>query len=136
MKLARLPGTATELTAIWNALGKPKESLFLAGQATETRVRSTTLDADVISFATHGLLAGEINGMSEPGLIMTPPTQPTSSDDGYLSSSEIAELTISSQWVILSACNTETARMEKDSQVLPNRSFLQVLHRCWFPTGP
>lgn len=106
MKLARLPGTATELTAIWNALGKPKESLFLAGQATETRVRSTTLDADVISFATHGLLAGEINGMSEPGLIMTPPTQPTSSDDGYLSSSEIAELTISSQWVILSACNT------------------------------
>lgn len=106
MKLARLPGTATELTAIWNALGQPERSLYLAGEATETRVRSTVLSADVISFATHGLLAGEINGMAEPGLILSPPSSPTSTDDGYLSSSEIAALTISSQWVILSACNT------------------------------
>lgn len=104
--MARLPGTATELTAIWKAFGEPDNALFLGDQATEKRVRSTNLSAEVISFATHGLLAGEIHGMLEPGLVLSPPDFPSSTDDGYLSSSEIAGLEVSSKWVILSACNT------------------------------
>ena len=57
-------------------------------------------------FATHGALAGELTGTTEPGLILTPPEAATEEDDGYLSASEIAALKLDADWVILSACNT------------------------------
>ena len=57
-------------------------------------------------FATHGLLAGQLPGATEPGLILTPPLTATETDDGYLSASEIAGLKLDADWVILSACNT------------------------------
>ncbi|KFC70260.1 CHAT domain protein [Devosia sp. LC5] len=44
--------------------------------------------------------------MSEPGLVLTPPTEPTSLDDGYLGLSEVMDLELSAELVILSACNT------------------------------
>jgi hypothetical protein len=46
----------------------------------------------VLHFATHGTIAGEIEGTSEPGLILTPPKEQTEVDDGYLSASEVAAL--------------------------------------------
>lgn len=104
--MASLPGTAVELTAIWEAFGKPKNALYLARQASETAVRSAKLNADVIAFATHGILAGEIGGTAEPGLVLTPPEQASADNDGYLSMSEIAGLKVDADWVILSACNT------------------------------
>jgi CHAT domain-containing protein len=60
----------------------------------------------VLHFATHGTLAGEIEGTHEPGLILTPPKEQTDLDDGYLSASEVAALKLDADWVILSACNT------------------------------
>jgi CHAT domain-containing protein len=60
----------------------------------------------VLHFATHGTIAGEIEGTSEPGLILTPPKEQTEPDDGYLSASEVAALKLDADWVILSACNT------------------------------
>ena len=104
--LASLPGTAVELTAIWEAFGKPDNALYLARRASESAVRSVDLDAEVIAFATHGILAGEIGGTAEPGLVLTPPAKASADNDGYLSMSEIAGLKIDADWVILSACNT------------------------------
>ena len=60
----------------------------------------------MLHFATHGTLASELRGTSEPGLILTPPEQASEQDDGYLSASEIAALKLDADWVILSACNT------------------------------
>jgi hypothetical protein len=60
----------------------------------------------IIHFATHGALAGQVSGNAEPGLILTPPTNANERDDGYLSGSEIAQLKLDADWVILSACNT------------------------------
>ena len=57
-------------------------------------------------FATHGALAGQVSGASEPGLILTPPEEASELDDGYLTASEIAGLKLDADWVILSACNT------------------------------
>lgn len=104
--LASLPGTEAELQAMWQAFGEPQNALFLADAATETVVRETALEADVIVFATHGVLAGELYSINEPGLVLTPPEDAVLGDDGYLAMSEIAALNIDAEWVILSACNT------------------------------
>ena len=52
------------------------------------------------------LLAGQLDGAHEPGLILTPPDKANEEDDGYLSASEIASLKLDADWVILSTCNT------------------------------
>ena len=105
-QLSRLPGTAAELDAMWRFFGQPENALFLAEQATESSVSAVDLDARVIAFATHGLVAGEVSGISLPGLVMTPPESASEADDGYLSSEDVATLSLRSDWVILSACNT------------------------------
>lgn len=106
-KLARLPGTATELNAMARAFAAPKNALHLDRAATETALKQADLSkAGIIAFATHGLTAGEVSGAVEPGLVMTPPTEPGAMDDGYLAASEVAQLKLAADWVILSACNT------------------------------
>ncbi len=108
--LPRLPDTAGELAAMARALGSGDDSIFLREQATERRVRTSNLaDARVLAFATHGLLAGEIKGVGEPALVMSPPEKGTAEDDGLLTASEIAGLDLNADWVILSACNTAGA---------------------------
>jgi CHAT domain-containing protein/tetratricopeptide (TPR) repeat protein len=108
-RMSRLPGTAAELEAVRNALGAPKTSLRLGRAATEPSVRQSDLSAaEFILFSTHGLTAEEATGLGEPGLVLTPPSEATESDDGYLSASEVAALRLNAAWVILSACNTAT----------------------------
>lgn len=63
-------------------------------------------DFRVVSFATHGLVAGELKGLPEPALVLTPPAEGTEDDDGLLMASEIGQLDLSADWVVLSACNT------------------------------
>ncbi len=41
--------------------------------------------------------------------MLTPPDQPTEEDDGLLTASEVAQLRLDADWVILSACNTAAA---------------------------
>jgi CHAT domain-containing protein len=57
-------------------------------------------------------VAGELKAGTEPGLILTPPGEASSEDDGYLSASEIAGLKLDADWVILSACNTAAGGAE------------------------
>jgi CHAT domain-containing protein len=58
----------------------------------------------VVHFATHDTIAEEIEGTSEPGLIVTPQKEQTDLNDGYLSASEVAVLKLDADWVMLSAC--------------------------------
>jgi len=102
-----LPETANELRAMAVTLkGNPK-FIWLRDQATETNVKSLDLSKfRTIAFATHGVMAGQISGVGEAGLILTPPQQGSANDDGYLSAGEIAGLKLNADWVLLSACNT------------------------------
>lgn len=106
-EMVPLPETADELRAIAKVLGAAGDDVMLRASATETRVKRTQLDAyRVIHFATHGLIAGELSGLDEPALVLTPPDKPSELDDGLLTASEIAALRLSADWVVLSACNT------------------------------
>jgi len=103
----RLPETADELRGMATVLGAGKDDVWLQGAATETNVKKLDLtNFRIIAFATHGVMAGEIGGGMDPGLLLTPPAQGTVEDDGYLSAAEIAQLKLNADWVLLSACNT------------------------------
>ena len=54
-------------------------------------------------------MAGELTGLSEPALVLTPPAKGTEQDDGLLTASEVAQLKLDADLVILSACNTAAA---------------------------
>jgi tetratricopeptide (TPR) repeat protein len=112
--LRPLPESAGELEELARSLGAPRTALFLGPRATERQVRALDKSKDlaqagVLAFATHGLMAGEINGLNEPGLVLTPPEKPSEEDDGFLAASEIATLDLNADWVLLSACNTAAA---------------------------
>jgi CHAT domain-containing protein/Tfp pilus assembly protein PilF len=109
-----LPETADELCDVAHDLGvDPKTHVYLGAAATETKVkqlseddRGTLAKYKIVHFATHGAVAGQLSGTSEPGLLLTPPEKASEVDDGYLSALDIAGLKLDADWVILSACNT------------------------------
>jgi len=108
---APLPETADELCEVARSVGGIVEHLRIGSRATETEVKRLSSSGElakykILHFATHGTLAGQLKGTSEPGLILTPPKTATDEDDGYLSGSEISSLKLDADWVILSACNT------------------------------
>jgi CHAT domain-containing protein len=110
--LARLPGTRRELIAEARTLGaNTRDSLFMEERATKPMVmklnRGRLGNARIVSFATHALIAGEITGLKQPALVLTPPVIPTEEDDGLLAADDILSLKLkNNDWLILSGCNT------------------------------
>ncbi|MCK5295422.1 MAG: CHAT domain-containing protein [Alphaproteobacteria bacterium] len=107
-QMSELPESADELKAIAKTLKAGKDAVFLRNNATEKNVREAGLDDyRVLAFATHGLMAGDFKGLSEPALVLTPPEYVESTkNNGLLTASEISELKLDAEWVVLSACNT------------------------------
>ena len=106
-RLAPLPGTARELRRIAAMFPKGEALVHLGADATEATIKGTNFrDKSIISFATHGLVTGDISGLAEPALAFTPPDEATALDDGLLTASDASELDLRADWVILSACNT------------------------------
>jgi CHAT domain-containing protein len=106
--LPRLPDTAEELRAIAAALGvDPGTTLKLGKDANERVVRATKLSAyRVVAFATHGLMADDIEGLDQPALALTAPRVAGITGTGFLTMEDILTLKLNADWVILSACNT------------------------------
>jgi CHAT domain-containing protein len=127
--LPPLPETADELTAVAAKLGAARSDIHLQKDANETTVKHAALaNYRVIYFATHGLLAGDVKGLGEPALALTIPDAPNELDDGLLTASEVAQLKLDADWVVLSACNT--AAGEK-----PGAEALSGLARAFFYAG-
>jgi CHAT domain-containing protein len=105
--LPALPETADELNEVAKDLGAPASDIHLGADASETTVkRAPLIDYSIIYFATHGLVAGDVKGLAEPSLALSIPKQPSELDDGLLTASEVAQLKLNADWVVLSACNT------------------------------
>ena len=120
---APLPETADELCAVakaLGALGREADTVWLGARATEANLKALSREGKlarhrVLHFATHGFLAGEtetiLNSKAEPALVLTPPKDGATpaeleQDDGLLTASEVAQLELDADWVVLSACNT------------------------------
>ncbi len=109
-----LPETAIELCSVSRTLGAPESSIYLGDRAREGVVKALSMSgalaqAKIVHFATHGVLSSEserLGAGDEPGLILTPPEEANDADDGVLTASEVAQLKLDADWVVLSACNT------------------------------
>jgi CHAT domain-containing protein/Tfp pilus assembly protein PilF len=131
--LPPLPETATELKEVAASVKADPTDVILGAAATETRVKRERLDRyRIIYFATHGLLAGEVAEFAklnaEPALVLSLPQKATEFDDGLLTASEVAQLKLNADWVVLSACNTASGEN-------PGAEALSGLARAFFYAG-
>lgn len=109
--LAPLPETVDEVCAVAAALGAGNEALRLGAAANENEIKALSANGAleqvaIVHFATHGLISGDLTGLAEPAIVLTPPETASSANDGLLTASEVAALKFNADWVILSACNT------------------------------
>lgn len=128
--LPPLPETAEELRAVAGDLGADEADLYLGDRATEPLLRQAQLDRyRVIEFATHALMSGDLQGLAEPALVLTPPKRASPWDDGLLTASKVATLKLAADWVVLSACNTAA------SDGTPDAGGLSGLAKAFFYAG-
>lgn len=101
-----LPETRTELLAVAAALGADAKTDLLLGAAATRRavLDANLLDRRVVAFATHGLMPGELPGISKPALAMA--ANPNPAESPLLELDDVLGLRLNAQWVLLSACNT------------------------------
>ena len=131
--LSPLPETTGELCGVARSLGAPQSEILLGASANEAAIKAMN-DADslsnyrIVHFATHGLVTGELNGLAEPALVLTPPDEVSQHDDGLLTASEVSQLRLDADWVVLSACNTASG---EDG----NAEALSGLARAFFYAG-
>ncbi|MGY4466433.1 hypothetical protein ACVWWK_002115 [Bradyrhizobium sp. LB9.1b] len=112
--LPQLPDTADELNAVARDVGAAEADIHLGRDASETTLKRAALaQYGIIYFATHGLVAGDIKGLGEPSLALSIPDQPTELDDGLLTASEVAQLKLNADWVVLSALQHHRRRQAR-----------------------
>lgn len=106
--LPRLPDTRLELTSVAKALDvDPAKALYLGKAANEQNVETMDLSHyRIVAFATHGLVPGDLDGLTQPALALTAPDIAGVKGDGLLTMSKILALKLDADWVVLSACNT------------------------------
>jgi CHAT domain-containing protein/tetratricopeptide (TPR) repeat protein len=112
-RLPPLPDTAEEIQSIAAAahadLGR---DVFLGARANEDIVKTADLGRyRVIAFATHGLVPGDLPGLTQPALALSAPDVAGIDGDGLLTMDEILALRLNADWIVLSACST--ASVEK-----------------------
>ena len=135
-RLSPLPETADELCAVARDAGANPDDIHLGARDAEGEIKRLNENGQlaqyrIVHFATHGALAGQVEGSDEPGLLFTPPAAPSAEDDGFLTATEIAALKLDAEWVILSACNT-AAGGAQDAEALSGlaRAFLYAQARA------
>ena len=100
--LERLPATSREITAIARLFGAGAK-VYLRDRATEENVKAGALaNTRLVHIASHGLFETDYQALA---LTM----RPDATEDGFLLQSEIAELTLDADLVVLSACETGRA---------------------------
>ncbi|MBI5749413.1 MAG: CHAT domain-containing protein [Nitrospinae bacterium] len=103
-----LPETEIEVKEIAKTMGALPEppDVLLSVAANETELKKTGLERyKYIHFATHASLPGMIQGINEP-FILLGQVENENKDDGFLTLSEVLDLRLNADMVVLSACVT------------------------------
>ena len=101
--IGELEGTRDELILVQEVLQIPDEDVVLGEDFTDSKVKSLKMEEfRVIHFATHGVLGISAECLPEPGLI----TSIADDGDAMLEASEILDLSLDADLVVMSACNT------------------------------
>ena len=132
-QLSQLPATKDELINVAQTLNVPQDKVRLGREASEQAVKALDKSGElarhrIVYFATHGLISGDIKGLAEPALALSLPSSASALDDGLLTASEVTQLHLNADWVVLSACNTASADR-------PGAEALSGLARAFFYAG-
>ena len=107
--LPALPGTKEEIRRVAASFGAGSAQFF-ESDFTEANIKGMKLRKyKTVYFATHGVLPGTLECHPEPFLVTTPPPTIKGDEDGMLTASEVAELRLDADLVVLSACNSAGA---------------------------
>jgi len=99
-----------------------KTKAIIGDKATKSAIVQQMSNARLIHLATHGLL-DDFKGLGVPGAIAL---APDNQDDGLLTSSEILDLKLNSELVVLSACDTGRGRITGDGVIGLSRSLISA----------
>ena len=127
---APLPETRYALYAMADILNAEQADIHLQSEASEASVKRYDLsDYRVIAFATHGFMADDFKGLPESALVFSPPQRASETDDGLLTASEVAQLKLNAELVVLSATSTAA------SDGTPDAEGVSTLARAFFYAG-
>ncbi|MCH8566925.1 MAG: CHAT domain-containing protein [Balneolales bacterium] len=115
----------SKLEGDWIKQFFPGETTLISGaDATEKAIRSKELSRyRLLHFASHGLLDERNPAFS--GIVLSVPDGENDTTDGFLRTSEIYQLRLNADLVVLSACNTGIGRIVNGEGVLGfQRAFL------------
>ena len=123
--LPRLPDTSLEVNEIAKVLNAKAEDIFLHEHANVKKVMETDFSKkSIIMFSTHGLVPGELMGLTQPALALSAPDVSGEKEgDGLLTMNKILELKLNADWVVLSACNTASGGASSESVSGLGRAF-------------
>lgn len=122
--LPSLPGAEEEAIAISTLFNTEP---LMWDEASESTVVQRMQSAQVIHLATHGLL--EYGNPQESGVRDFPGAialAPDNTNDGLLTSSEILDLNLNAELVVLSACDTGRGNLTSDGVIGLSRSFISA----------
>ncbi len=112
-KLPTLPETRDEVLELAKIMSADvSQDVILGADATRQSVLKSSASGalgkkQVVVFATHGLLAGDLPNLNQPALAMAATNNPNESP--LLTLEDVLSLKLNADWVVLSACNTAGA---------------------------
>ncbi|HHT9121830.1 MAG TPA: CHAT domain-containing protein [Candidatus Wunengus sp. YC63] len=115
-----LPETEDEVRAVAELFDvQPQPPDVLLGiNANETNLRKSPLNEyRYLHFATHADLPGKVQGIKEPFLLLGQ-VENKGKDDGFLTMSEVLDLELNAEMVVLSACVTGRGKVMEGEGVM------------------
>lgn len=105
--LGTLPGARRELDAARQILNASPTDMMTGSAFTAQRVRDARLaDYRILHFATHALLPRELRCQAEPAVLTSAPPGAPDATGALLTASQIEQMALDAELVILAACNT------------------------------
>ncbi|MEM7581725.1 MAG: CHAT domain-containing protein, partial [Cyanobacteria bacterium P01_A01_bin.80] len=125
-QLSSLQGAQREAKDIANFF---RTKALTGNKATKSTVLQKISDAKVIHFATHGLLDGKDFGERTPGAVALAPDtlskdKSSNINEGLLKTTEIIDLKLNADLVVLSACDTGRGKITGDGVIGLSRSLI------------